>query len=513
MDWRIGTSRGQRRTPNRVDWEFRSAANAFPNTYDISDPEFPKITPPDAFYSASAYPFRRVRFRHDLEREDVLTGEFNVRRHGELIGRPAYWKAGAKIVGRDKTQDRENTNYTGSGFTLADFGLSAPEPDDYLGGAYRFGATLNLAANQQFFRDNPNRFTFDAATSLQNSLEQDFDAHENVYAGYLMAGMDIGHWNVLAGLRVETTDATYDANELIFAGGAFTRTFRPATGSVNYTNVLPGVHVNFRPTPKLTVRAAWTNTIGRPAYANLAPINALDEIQNENGTFTGSLTSGNSQLDPYESTNVDASVEYYLPTGIVSFAPFYKYIRNPIYTRATVDENVIYNDRLYERLTQSRPANADDGHIAGVELTYQTFFTFLPPPLDGLGVNLNYTLADSSVSVFGRTDDLAFFRQSDRVGNFALLFEKYGVTGQFAVSYNSPSLGTIGATASSDNYSDSYTTMDAKVSVPVSRRLRGIVELRNLNDEARRRYAGSPEYRVNYEIYSWNVSAGLDWRF
>ena len=36
LDWSIGGSRGQRRTPNRVDWEFRSAANAFPNTYDLS---------------------------------------------------------------------------------------------------------------------------------------------------------------------------------------------------------------------------------------------------------------------------------------------------------------------------------------------------------------------------------------------------------------------------------------------------------------------------------------------
>ena len=32
VDWKAGASRGQRRTPNRVDWEFRSAANAFPNT-------------------------------------------------------------------------------------------------------------------------------------------------------------------------------------------------------------------------------------------------------------------------------------------------------------------------------------------------------------------------------------------------------------------------------------------------------------------------------------------------
>ena len=277
--------------------------------------------------------------------------------------------------------------------------------------------------------------------------------------------------------------------------------------------MLPGVHVNFRPTSQLTVRAAWTNTLGRPAYSNLAPIKALDEIQNENGTFTGSLSAGNPELDPYESTNVDASVEYYLKSGVISVAPFYKRIKNPIYTLATVDDNITYNGRLYERLSQSRPANADSGHIAGVELTYQTFFTALPSPFNGLGVNLNYTFADSGVKVFGRTDDLPFFRQSDRVGNAAVLYEKYGVTGQFSISYNSPSLGTLGSGASTDNYGDTYTTMDAKVSVPLNRRLRGFLELRNLNDEPRRRFSGTSQYRTSYEIYSFNLYAGVDWRF
>ena len=72
-----------------------------------------------------------MRFRNDLEREDVITGELNVKRNGTLAGRQAYWKAGAKIVNREKTQNRENQNYTGSGFTLADFGLGGPEPDSF----------------------------------------------------------------------------------------------------------------------------------------------------------------------------------------------------------------------------------------------------------------------------------------------------------------------------------------------------------------------------------------------
>lgn len=512
VDWKLGASRGQRRTPHRVDWEFRSAANAFPNSYDISDPTLPAITPSENFYAASAYPFRRVRFRDDLEREDVLTGELDVRRNTTIANHAAFWKAGAKVVSRDKLQDRENQNYTGAGFTLADFGLGSADPGDFFGGRYRFGPTLNLPALKQFFGDNPNLFAFDARGSLQNSLEQDFDASENVYAGYLMSGIDLAKWNIMAGVRVETTRATYTANELLFAGGAFTGDYNRSTGDRDYTNVLPGVHVNFYPTKKLTLRAAWTNTLARPAYANLAPIRAFDEIQNENGTFTGSVTTGNPDLKPYESMNVDASVEYYLTSGIISVAPFYKRIQNPIFTRATVQDGVLYNERLYERLSLSQPENAERGHVAGVELTYQNFFRFLPSPLDGLGVNVNYTFAASSVTVFGRDDDLPFFKQSDRVGNVAVIYEKYGITGQLALSYTSPNLGSL-AGVGFDNYADSYTTLDAKLSVPLNRRVRSFVDFRNLNDEPRLRYSGSPERRTSYEIYSWTINAGFDWRF
>ena len=63
----------QRKTPFRVDWEFRSGANAFPNSYDVSDPELVRVMPTENFYSAASYPFRRVRFREDIEREDVIS--------------------------------------------------------------------------------------------------------------------------------------------------------------------------------------------------------------------------------------------------------------------------------------------------------------------------------------------------------------------------------------------------------------------------------------------------------
>lgn len=515
VDWKLGASRGQRKTPFRVDWEFRSAANAFPNTYDVSNPELVTITPSASFYTGEAYPFRRVRYRDDLEREDVLTAELNAKRTVSYGTRPGYWKAGAKLTTRDKLQDRTNENYNAGvqAFTLADFGLGGAGPADFFRGNFRFGPTLNLPGLQEFFRSNPDRFVFDSLTTAQNSIEQDFSADERVAAGYGMAGIDFGRWNLMAGVRVEATRADYTAQELIFANGAFSGRAVPATGSTDYVDVLPGIHVTFLPQPNLTIRAAWTNTLGRPAYADLAPISILDEIQETDGSWVGSLSTGNATLEPYASTNLDVSVEYYLPNGLVAVAPFYKRIDNPIYDRSVISTSTVHNGRTYARFGLSRPENAQHGHVGGVEMNYQTVLSALPSPFDGVGTNLNYTWTTSSVTLFDRTDDLSFFKQSDHIGNAALLYRKYGIEAQLSISFQGPALLSVGATAAADVYSDWYTPMDAKVSFPVSRLLRGFIEARNLNDEARISYAGVSTRRTSHEIYARDFYAGIDWRF
>jgi len=512
LEWQVGLSRGQRDTPNRVDWEFRSAANAFPSTYDTSVPGAPLITPSANFYDPAAYPFRRVRFRSDLEREDVITAEASLRRDLTLGAHRAYWKTGAKFVGRNKTQDRQNRNYTGSAFTLGDFGLAGQGPTDFFEGHAPYGPTLNLAALQQFFTSRQDLFTFDALTTQADSLVQDFEADERVAAGFLMGQVDFDRWNLLAGVRLEHTSGDYRANELIYRSGAFTGATRPALGETSYTDVLPGVHVNFFPRRNLTMRFAWTNTIGRPSYSQLAPISALDDILNENGTYTGGLSSGNPDLKPFRSMNVDASIEYYIGSGMFSVAPFYKHIDNPIFGLSYFETNVTRNERFYERLSYSQPSNADAGHIAGVEVSYQNYFSFLPAPWDGLGMNVNYTRTDSAVRLFTRTDELPFFKQSNDIGNIAALFEKYGVAAQVSLSFNSPSLEGVAASAAGDAYDDWYRVWDVKLSAPIAGGIRGLLEVSNLNDQHRLSYAGVPDRRTANERYSWSLFAGIDWR-
>lgn len=508
LTWQAGASRGSRDTHKRNDWEFRSAAGAFPNTYDLTG-DVVVVTPnTDAYYNAANYPFRRVRFRTDDEQEDVLSAQADYQRDLTFGGRTGFWKTGVKWISREKQDDRNNRNYDAAAgnFTLAEPGLGGPEVPDYHDGRFRYGPTLDVDALDAFFAANPFRFTFNAASTFADSTAADFEAAEDVTAAYALASVDLAN-NVtaLAGVRVERTDATYAANEL------FNGTYRWVEGAKDYTNVLPGLHLAWRPTKQAVVRFAWTNTLGRPNYADLAPIRVLDAIENTPGSWSGSLSGGNPDLDPYEAMNLDLSLEYYFKTGgILSLGVFHKAIDNPIYDNTVFQTNVDYEGRRYDTLTFSGPANADRGEITGVEFNYQQFFTALPAPFDGLGFSANYTLTDSSAKLFARTDEIPFFKQSDAIANLALMYEKNGLEARVSWSKSDDFLNDVGSSPETDIYVRGRAVVDAKVSYRLTRSLRLFVELLNLTEEPLREFTGVRERENDFEIYKWKAKVGVN---
>ncbi len=517
IEWQLGTSKAERETPRRVDWEFRSAAGAFPNSYVLGG-TIPIITPNAAYYNPSSFPFRRARFRTDLEDEEVFSLQLDVRRDARLGALNGFWKVGGKLVTSEKNQDRTNANYNLAAgaanlFTLGDSGLAGAEPAGFMRGRYRLGPTINLAALQSYFRSNPARFTYDAAGSLDNSITADYDATEQVRSGYGMASVNLAPtFTVVGGVRVEHTEARYAANEISTRAGAFAGYSR-VENTRDYTKVMPGLHLNWRPNRQVALRAAWTNTYGRTNYTDLAPRNVLDSVDLGGGVFEGSLSAGNPALKPFESTNLDVTAEYYLKSaGIVSVGLFRKRIENPVYRRSYTLFGTTYGGRNFSRLGVARPENAGTGEIDGLELNYQQFFTGLPGALGGFGVNFNYTVTDSSVTVFGRNDELPFFKQSDEIGNIALLYEKYGFEARIALSFNAAYLESVGNTRDSDEYTDRRRPIDVKLSYRINPRLRVFLDVLNANKEPLRTYSGEPGRSSGYEIYSWNANVGVNWR-
>jgi iron complex outermembrane recepter protein len=216
-----------------------------------------------------------------------------------------------------------------------------------------------------------------------------FDADEKSIAGYAQLNVGIG----------DTLDATVGIRgvqtETQVVGGVPTNI--PGFGEPNkYTDWLPNASLRFRITPELQLRLSFAQTRTRPNFADLAPGTiGAPQPDGAGGTFRSGF-SGNPFLQPFTSDNYDASLEYYFSrTGFASIAAFRRDLQGFIQTR----ENR-FTDPTLGALRITQPFNTGAGRIDGLELQAQTFFDFLPSPLDGFGIQANYTRLDAKTDFF-----------------------------------------------------------------------------------------------------------------
>jgi len=491
-------------TPNRVDWEYRSSGGAFPNTVDVSN-LFWQFDAGAAINDPDEYEFRRVRRRSDAIEEDINSFKTDLKIERDFGSHSGFLKFGFKYAERDKFQDRENMNFEDAvDFTLGDTGLYSDGPTNITDGRYDLGPILDFRGHERLFETMPGMFEFDAERSAENSIATDYNIVEKLLAGYGMISVDFGTTTVIAGVRVEQTDADYDAYLINFDDPNFDplNPGTPISDGNDYTDVLPSIHVAFRPKEDIVIRAAWTNTIGRPNFEDVVPI---FEVEDDVGS------SGNVDLKPFKSMGLDFSFEKYLrPSGIVSIGVFYKDIDNPIYTERT--PNVTF--RGIDLLSLSQPQNAKSGSLLGLELNWEQVFVNLPAPWDGLGASINLTFVDSDVTVFGREgDDLSFFRQPDTIGNAAVYYSIGRFEARIAATYRSSYLEGIGGDKTEDVYFGDHTQLAFKLSFEASDNLSLFGEVQNINSETRREYQGVSSRLFADEVYSWTALAGATYAF
>jgi len=502
-------------TPYDQEYVFE-LSDPVPMSYDTSSFFF-TVDGGAAFDDPANSEFSEVEFASQIVEEDLNVARIDLQRELNFRGNPAYIKFGAKFTGREKTSDQTAQVYDGFD---GDFLLSQvvrPGKAKFFCGerCYEFGPTIDHGAANNFFDANTAGFELSADDSREVSSEADFRVTEDVTAGYLMANVDFERLSLIGGLRVERTEAEYEAFDIIFEDGDLAADLPLRAGSKDYTNWLPGLQARWLLRDNIVVRGAWTNTIGRAPYEQLVPFRVFEVDPDGPDVFEGEVSEGNPDLDPLESMNFDLSLEWYTETGgILAVGAFFKDIDNPVFTQVTTLENVEFEGRFFSELERSRPENAESGEILGFELNYQQQFSRLPAPFDGFGVSVNYTFTDSEATVFGRDDKLPFFLQSDHIGNVALFWEKAGFELRAALAYRSEYLDDVGEDPSSDVYVDSRSQVDLKGSYDFDNGLTVFLELLNVTDEPLQFLnAGRSDRLAESEIYGWNAIAGAQYRF
>ena len=472
--------------------QFRNnAGGTGPITFDLGSFVAPRWDVDPAIDTSGKYSLRTTRDDTGLVDEATFTAKTDLRWDADrrLGGHPGFLKTGVKFTQRARTADLDSARRIPVGtWNLGAVGV-LPEVPVY-DGRYTSGFRLDWDKIDAFIAANPALTTFDAAASAANSIEDDYDIDEYIYAGYAMGSLKVGRLTLMAGARWERTDATIRAVEARNVAGTIVGRF-PKSGTTAYDKFLPNLQAVYRFTPEVLLRGALTQTIGRPAYEDARPLAQFryDPLGNAalNPAFpnTGTVSVGNPQLSPYDSGNADLSFEWYLKGGgLLSAAYFHKSIDDPIYSYAETQQNVTYSGVALQRLDLTSKRNADSGKISGVELAAYVPFRFLPSPFDGFGLDANLTRINSSVTIpTRRSEDLPFFRQPSTISSVTLFYENYGFAARVGWTYADEQIYTLGSAPLSDIYRKARGQYDAQLRYRFSAHYAVTASVRNLTRE------------------------------
>jgi len=476
--------------------EFRTVDTQSANygfTYDTTNPLFPVFTPANAanFDNPANYRLQQHRDALTATEEKTTQASFDVAYDNDA-GLKAKFGGAARSSDRDLLDTQ--TSYTAPPatflYTLAE--VDVPGPNKTFGGQYRINQRIGAQEAMTFFQANRSRFTVSTAAPTGN-----YSVEEKVYAGYGQASYEFNDITILGGVRYERTEVSSDAVRV--AGAVIT----PVSNSGSYDNWMPSLHLQWKPTSDMIVRAAWTNTIGRPDYGSLAASETL--------SFNGAqptLSRGNPGLKARESQGFDLSFEYYPQDGLISAAVFSKTIDNEIFgLQSSQQLNV---GRGVETVLVTTPTNAKSAKIKGLELAVQQAFTFLPSPFDGFGLNANLTLLDTEFTFLTSTGPrtTGLFQQPEITTNESIYYQRGPFEVRVSHNYIGGQLETIvDANPNSDQYWKGRHSFDANVSWRPTDRLTIFLEGQNLSNTGRQEVTG-PQRRnlqewANYGRTYW----------
>jgi TonB-dependent receptor len=442
---------------------------------------------------------------------DLATGErayiagFNLRR--SLGSAASYVKVGAKYAATKRRNDATEIIH-GPGaieWTLAEFGHFGGVSTTDIDGRRRSIVEVDVRAANAFLnanRSSSDYFDVREAESFTAAFASDYNVDEVVAAGYAMANWDFGLGSIVAGLRAERTDIRSKGYQL----DPERADASSATDKGNYSNVLPSLLARIELTPQLVLRSAWTHTLARPNYEQLAPISLLSREGD-----TGLLEIGNPDLKARESSNYDVALEWYFARdGLLAAAVFRKQIKNEIVSRFSVFDQFADNGELFEQLTINTTENAERAEANGFELTYQQQFDFLPAPFNGLGIALSYSAIESETRVAGRDDMLPLTRQPDWTRSCSLFYQNGGFELALAISEADSYLSEVSDAAQTDLYAGEYGRLDLRASYSITDRYRLFFEWQNSNQEpATERQGAVTRHSTQYEVYGQTWYLGL----
>ncbi|WP_331351647.1 TonB-dependent receptor [Cellvibrio sp. UBA7671] len=497
VDYRVAYSKSSEDEPQNVAGAvFKIDDDVIADeTFDLSYTNTGKILifAPAEYYQSASYKLDEVELGSTNTNDESTAINMDFTRDLELAGNSAQLKFGVKHAEREKDNDVDiwiAEDFTGD-TSLTEF--SGSEVDYQMG---QFGSTINAAQVKSAIED--------AEEDEVESSIGDYLITEDTSAAYVMGRVDINDWRILTGVRYENTDFTAQGNS--YDGENEELNAQSFENSDDY--FLPALHIRYSISDKTQVRAAWTNSVVRPGFAQLSPGRLIEE---DDGDIEAEF--GNPGLKSLESSNIDFGIEHYPGVAsVISAFAFYKAIDNFVY------QTDLGGTAGYEDFDKSVTfVNGDKADILGLELAASKQFTSLPSPWDGLLIGGNATFVDSTAEIGGYDDgefvarDIPMPSQSDTSANFMIGYESDKISMRLSANYKSNYLLEVlePMEADYDAYVDDQMQLDFSLRYYLTESIKLHFEALNLTDEVYYSYVKDTQYNAQYESYGATYKLGI----
>ncbi len=213
-----------------------------------------------------------------------------------------------------------------------------------------------------------------------------YTSDQLIVGTYLMFDFKFDNLRIVTGLRYE------NSNQNLYTT---TQTGDKLDIKNKYDDFLPALSLTFSLNESSNLRFAFSNTLARPEFREIAPFSYFDFISNE-------IVVGNEKLKRSKITNVDFRYEFYPSIGeIMALSFFYKHFNDPI-------EEVLLASSGFEPLRSFE--NSEMANNYGFELEVRKNFGFISSSLIDLSFIGNYTVIESKIKL----NNANGFQQSER---------------------------------------------------------------------------------------------------
>jgi len=527
---------------------------------DSLNPSFDVIRPGDFFYNSTAKP-RVPDFDDGTYYGPADSGYFNItERRAEVIDAKdqiqtyaANYRrtlangfkiqAGARF--RSQRKDNQRDFVINPGFTFAAANSQFSSFNGFFDGRQDLGLFPTYATLAAQNQGSPRQFVASvlggtpSADNRRDSTIQDIGATEDVTGLYAQASRDFGPLTLLGGVRWEDTSATYRGFTADVTGNPAIDTPRAVSGRRGYDGFYPSLHANLKIRENLYLRLSVGRTLARPEFADLTPSSySTLSVDSDSGAATVNVQRGNARLNPTQSVNYDASLEYYFAKGgLLSLAVFRKDMSNWIYRSDVIAPPSQFPEyAAIPNLTTVRVSsalNGDEAKVSGVEFNVEhnlfwgfsagfnaTFLTF--------DVNREQTGLDR---VPGQSDRLLraslsyewrrFLARISLRDSGEILDSQVAFTAPAAIAYfQGLGLGQIttpglaGQTINLGLYEKSPRALDLYAEYALTKRIRVFTQFNNLLREASQTFLeNDSRFATENEYRSWNAVLGVKMNF